>query len=132
MQIPRPTMGILIDEFVIMPNHIHAIIIIDPPRITKSNVGALHATPLRTNRDALGISQRMSAISPKPGSLGAVIRSYKSSVTRWARNNRFPHFAWQRGYHDHIIRDDRDLSRVRRYIRQNPMKWSLDQYHPRD
>jgi REP element-mobilizing transposase RayT len=37
---------------------------------------------------------------------------------------------WQRGFYDHIIRDDSDLRRIRRYIRLNPIQWSLDRYHP--
>ncbi|MGD2254083.1 MAG: hypothetical protein PVF70_14330, partial [Anaerolineales bacterium] len=74
-------------------------------------------------------TKKMSAISPRAGSLGVIMRSYKGAVTRWARANGYPHFAWQRGYHDHIIRDPRDLDRIRLYIRQNPLKWTLDKYH---
>ena len=37
---------------------------------------------------------------------------------------------WQRNYHDHIIRDDTDLQRLRQYMQNNPMKWELDQLHP--
>jgi putative transposase len=71
----------------------------------------------------------MSHISPKSGSLGAIIRSFKSSVTRWARQNDYPDFAWQRGYFDRIIRSDKELRHIREYIRNNPLQWSLDQYH---
>jgi REP element-mobilizing transposase RayT len=87
-----------------------------------------HATSLRgdAKRDVLG--QDLSEISPKSGSLGVVVRSYKAAVTRQARRLSFPHFAWQRGFYDHIIRDDRDLDRVREYIRLNPAKWALDRY----
>jgi REP element-mobilizing transposase RayT len=96
---------------------------------SKGRVETLHATSLRNNLDALTSSQRMSHISPKPGSLGAVIRSYKSSVTRWARRHDCPDFAWQRGYYDHIIRGEKDLARIRSYIQNNPLEWSLDPYH---
>ena len=125
-QISERVKGIQLDEFVIMPNHLHGIIMF---QLNGRRVGALHATPLRSISNEPSISQRMAAISPKPGSLAVIIRSYKSSVTRWARRNGYPDFAWQRGYHDHIIRDGTDLSRIRRYIRLNPMRWSLDLYH---
>ena len=51
----------------------------------------------------------MSTISPSTGSLGVIIRSCKGAVIRWARANGYPHFAWQRGYYDYIIRDPRSL-----------------------
>jgi hypothetical protein len=74
----------------------------------------------------------MSDISPKAGSLGAMIRSHKSVVTRWARRNGYRQFAWQGGYYDHIIRNEKDLTLRRRYIRNNPLEWALDPYHIED
>jgi REP element-mobilizing transposase RayT len=72
---------------------------------------------------------RMSVISPKPGSISVVIRLYKGSVTRWGRKNGYPEFGWQQRFYDHIIRHQRALDRIRRYIRLNPQKWALDRYH---
>jgi REP element-mobilizing transposase RayT len=128
-----------VDEFVIMPNHLHGILAItslgndhsdrEGTLPAESTVETLHATSLRVNSDALSISRRMSHISPKSGSLGAIIRSFKSSVTRWARQNDYSDFAWQRGYYDRIIRSDKELRDIREYIRNNPLQWSLDQYH---
>jgi putative transposase len=65
----------------------------------------------------------------KPGSLGAIINQFKSKCTKRIRASTLPSFAWQRGYYDHIIRGDRDLARIRRYIRLNPAKWDLDRYY---
>jgi putative transposase len=70
--------------------------------------------------------QFMSQISPKPGSLSAIARSYKSAVTRWCRENGFEDFAWQSLFYEHIIRADGSLDRIREYIINNPAKWEHD------
>jgi REP element-mobilizing transposase RayT len=116
----RPNVSL--DEFIIMPNHLHGIIFLS------EDVETFCKTSLpRPDRDAQ--AKTMSDISPRSGSLGVIIRSFKGAVTRWARTNGYPHFAWQRGYYDHIIRNPRDLDRIRRYIQSNPAKWALDKYH---
>ncbi len=103
-----------LDVMQIMPNHIHGIIILkeDPRRDVASNVS--------TNASA------MSRISPKRGSLGVVVRSYKSAVTRCAHRYGFPSFAWQSRFYDHVIRHERDLARIRTYITKNVLAWTLD------
>lgn len=106
-EIPEHFPNIGLDEFVIMPNHMHGIIIIH------ECVETQHAASL-----------------PKPGSLSTIIRSYKSAVTRWARRNAYPKFAWQSRFYDHIIRSDESLHEIRSYIRHNPLKWDLDKYNP--
>ena len=94
-------------------NVIHAKSILHEP------VETLHATSLHEYPQQLS-SVRMSAISPKPGSLPVIIRSFKSAVTKNARKiNR--RFQWQSGYHDRIIRDMNEMERVRKYIRNNPL-----------
>jgi putative transposase len=100
-----------IDEWVIMPNHFHAIVILQDDHSRASR------------RDA-PTKARL-----KPRSLGAIVNHFKSNCTKRIHAAGFHEFAWQRGYHDHIIRDDGDLRRIRRYIRLNPLKWSLDPYH---
>ncbi len=125
-EIPDHFENLSLDEFVIMPNHVHGIIVIDPP----VSVGARHAWPLP------GIK--------KPGSkkrniqkLPTVIGSFKSSVTRKIRKNHDDHeFGWQRSYHaclpkpwhreDRIIRNENELNRIREYIQSNPENWEND------
>ena len=114
MEIPAHNPGVETDAFVIMPNHTHGIVII-PNR----SVETLHATSLPS-------LLAMSAISPRAGSLSAIIRSYKSAVTRWAGLNGYDSFAWQSRFHDHIIRDEPSLNRIRRYIHDNLLKWTSD------
>jgi REP element-mobilizing transposase RayT len=111
-EIPNHFHNAEVDEYTIMPNHIHGIVII------QTNPLSNKTTDFKKNSRQL----------PKPKSLSTIIRSYKSAVTRWARSNGFPSFAWQPRFYDHIIRDDEDLHRIRRYISENPSKWELDEY----
>jgi REP element-mobilizing transposase RayT len=113
IEIPLHFPDIKIDEYVIMPNHVHGIIVIH------SNI---------TSEQLDNIDFNKSHSLPKPKSLSSIIRSYKSAVTRWARANGWSSFAWQPRFYDHIIRDDEDLRRIRKYIQENPYKWELDEY----
>lgn len=67
----------------------------------------------------------MAAKSPKPGSVSAIIRSYKSAVTRQANLMCFRN-GWQSKYYDRIIRDDYEYHRLSQYIINNPLKWGRD------
>jgi len=92
---------IILDAFVVMPNHIHGIIVINR-FIGTPIVGALHATPLQPHDAKFLKNETMSSISPKRGSLSVVIRSYKSAVTKYA--HKFDTgFSWQPGFYDSII-----------------------------
>ena len=119
--IPHHFSNTALDEFVIMPNHVHGILWI------VNDVGARHAVPLR---EQFGI--------PAPGSIPTVIRSYKSAVTRGINEMRGTAGAgvWQRNYWEHIIRDDVGarhavpLESIRNYIINNPLQWHLDRENP--
>jgi hypothetical protein len=67
-----------------------------------------------------------------PGSLGAVVRSFKSSVTK--HNNTLRHTpgqpVWQRNYYEHVIRDAHDLAAIREYVAANPARWGDATNHP--
>ncbi len=112
------------DAFVVMPNHIHGVIVIVGYATADSGVGATHVSPLPVPQRPAG---------PKPGSLGAIVGSFKSAVTRRINAHRGTPGAkvWQRNYHEHVIRGRRDLDRVRRYIAENPQRWFWDRYRPR-
>ncbi|MGB2895169.1 MAG: transposase [Anaerolineales bacterium] len=105
--------NIRLDEWIIMPNHIHGILVI-VDRTT--NVEA----PRR------GVS---TITKWKPGTLGAIINQFKSISTKRIRRAGFPAFAWQPRFYDHIIRNDDALSRIRTYIQNNPQKWDSDRYY---
>jgi len=107
------------EELVVMPNHLHGIVWLVGDR-------AIVAQSASTGRQA-GVARRGVA----RGSLGAIIRAFKSAVTRRVNQGRdtpsMP--VWQRNYHEHIIRDAKGLEKIREYIRTNPLRWSLDRYH---
>lgn len=115
IEIPQHHNNVLLDAFVIMPNHIHGILLIVD---NEENVETLHTTSLRSESSL--DSDFYSKISPKKGSLSTIIRSYKSSITRIIRKNLIPHFAWQSRFYDHIIRTEQDLDNLRQYIALNP------------
>jgi len=111
-----------LDAFVVMPNHIHGIIVINRFFGT-TIVGALHATPLPPD-DATNVStETMSFISPKSGSLSVVVRSYKSAVTKNVHKSD-NHFSWQPRFYDTIICSSGQLKRIRKYMLDNPQNWN--------
>jgi REP element-mobilizing transposase RayT len=116
--IPRHNNLIELDYFIIMPNHLHGIIILneDGRRDVACNVSTS--------------ANNYSEISPKKNSVSSVIRSYKSAVTRWAHKNGFEKFKWQPRFYDRIIRNEKELYFIRRYIELNPSKWELEKDLP--
>ena len=118
LEIPQHFQHTSLDAHVIMPNHVHGIIIIDQPQI----VGTRHAASLQDESNKFG--------GLKSGSLQAIIHSYKSSVTRWCRKNGYDDFAWQPRFYEHIIRQDGSLENIREYIVRNPLKWEEDEDNP--
>ena len=116
------------DEYVIMPNHIHAIIMIhvygrgeafEEVHVSQRNHRS-NASPLRVARGTA------------KGSLGAIVQNFKSISTR--RINKYNDTPgktfWQRGYYDRIIRNRDELASIRKYITENPLNWELDEYYP--
>ncbi|MBN2224504.1 MAG: hypothetical protein JW765_07515 [Deltaproteobacteria bacterium] len=62
-----------------------------------------------------------------PRSLSFIIQQYKSGITRWCAANGLGYFGWQRGFYEHIIRNEGDLHDTKEYIINNPMKWNEDE-----
>lgn len=114
--LPKRCPDIDLDAFVIMPNHVHGIIVL----ANTSPVGAGRALP-----------QGKGAASGAP-TLGHVIRTFKSisaiQVNRLLTRTGQP--LWQRNYYEHIIRNEIGLNRVREYIAMNPQNWATDQENP--
>jgi putative transposase len=143
-----------LDTFVIMPNHLHGIVIltdtstshtggtvgaqhmdglrsdivgaphVDDPRLNTvvNNVGAQHAVPSTTQ----------AFHSLPPGSLPTIVRSFKSASTKRINDWRGTRASsvWQRNYHEHVIRNDSELDRIREYVATNPLAWALDRENP--
>ena len=113
-EIPIHFPHVELDEFVIMPNHVHGIIV-----IVENHVAAKNFSPLPERRPA-GTS----------GTIGSIIRGFKIGVTKWFRENTVVQTVWQRNYYEHIIRNDESLNRIREYIANNPREWEIDQENP--
>ena len=111
----------MLDEFVIMPNHVHGIIIIR--RGTRG--GVLRTGVLRTG--VLPYAPTPIFQSPSQ-TIGAIVRGFKSSTTKQINQIRgtpgLP--VWQRNYHEHIIRNEEELHRIREYIITNAQNWVND------
>ena len=125
----RPDMNLKMDEFVIMPNHFHAIIIIgeneyNTERETQRR-DAMHCvstTNTDTNNDA------KNKFGSQSKNLASIIRGFKIGVTKNARQIHAG-FEWQSRFHDHIIRNDESFEKIKTYIIENPLKWSDDKFY---
>ncbi len=108
------------DAFVIMPNHIHGILVILGNAAIKPDVGAIHELPLQPTR------ARRQMLLPK------VIGRFKMNSSKCI--NKLRHTSgssvWQRNYYEHVIRNDEALTRIRGYIQTNPLRWELDRENP--
>lgn len=115
LEIPVHFPHVQLDEFVIMPNHVHGIII----------VGSRHALTLQI---AVPPQQIEQFGKPTHGSIPTIIRSYKSACTKQINiiHQSPANPVWQRNYYEHIIRNENELDSIREYIINNPLKWSFD------
>ncbi len=109
---------ITLDAFVIMPNHVHGIIMIEDG---ERPVGAIHELPLRNTR-----------YRRRTMTLPLVVGYFKMNASKQINRTRLTPGApvWQRNYYEHIIRGDDDLGRIRAYIALNPRHWALDRENP--
>jgi len=122
--IPQHAQVIELDEWVIMPNHLRGILVIHDRGGVGPNAPTKGA-PARREPD-----HPFSLLSPMRNTLPVIVRTYKAAVTAACREAGRSQFAWQRGYYEHVVRDERARDAVRRYIRQNPLRWSLDRDNP--
>ena len=114
-----------LDEWVVMPNHMHGIIVI----VDDSNMrrGRSRTTPTRTT------PTRIANPTPKRKPLGRLIGAFKTVSTKRinAMENTPGRSIWQRNYYEHIVRDERGLDAIRGYIAANPRRWESDRDNPR-
>ena len=118
-----------------MPNHVHGIIGLRDANKKISRKGVQIIALRDENKKSSGRGVQLNAptgknISPKKGTLSVIVRTYKAAVTTICRDKGFPKFRWHRNFHEHIIRDQKDLDRIRRYILENPIKWFYDEENP--
>jgi REP element-mobilizing transposase RayT len=115
--IPKHYSQVELDMFVVMPNHIHGILVISSGMI-------YHATTPHTEQHPL---QERQFSKPISGSISTIVGVYKAGVTREInRISDKPHVIWQRNYYEHIIRSEKELMQIRQYIENNPANWQTD------
>jgi putative transposase len=127
--IPEHFPAVELGAYVIMPNHVHGIIIINAVGVTES-VGTTHAEPVGARQADNGTGAALLRPNVQPGSLGAIVRSYKSAVSYRIHKEHNATGIWQRNYYEHIIRTDADLQRITDYINANPLRWNDDDENP--
>jgi len=108
--------GIFLDEFVIMPNHLHGILIIEKEDL---RMDTLQNSPNKTEKFG----------KPVSNSIPSILRGFKSTTSRQVNlmngTNNIP--VWQRNYYEHVIRSENDLDAIRIYIEGNTLNWQKDQ-----
>jgi REP element-mobilizing transposase RayT len=120
VQIPNHFANATVKEFVVMPNHLHAIIAL--------GVGARYIVPFDQRARTLEEFQK-----PVKGSIPTTVRAFKAAVTRqagkelgWSGRE-----IWQRNYFERVIRDGKEFGDASRYVAENPMRWEWDAENPR-
>jgi REP element-mobilizing transposase RayT len=137
--------GVEIDQFVVMPNHLHGILILPDDDATANGATTRGATTGATTRVAPTMEGSVGAplvgarAVAAPIRLGDVVGAFKSMATvgyiggvktrGWLQ---FRGRLWQRNYYEHIIRNEMALDRIRRYVDDNPAGWALDDENPRN
>ena len=118
---------VALGEWVIMPNHIHGILVLSNVHLAETAHRA--ETPHRGVSTGRSWRPRSAGRSWKPRSIGSILGQFKSVCTKriWAAGH--TRFAWQPRFHDHIIRNESSLQKIRDYIRTNPQRWSTDRYY---
>ena len=120
---PQIRPNVKLDQWVVMPNHLHGIIIIDN-----------NNTPIDTfwRNVPTNINENKNTNRLKSNSLGSIIGQFKSVCTKQIWKLGFTDFRWQTRFYDVIIRNEESLNRIRQYILNNPAKWELDKNNPQN
>jgi REP element-mobilizing transposase RayT len=137
MEIPNHFPHFYLDAFVVMPNHLHGIVMIEKPYIdnnssfveteTGHTLSLQQKNMRQANEDDLTLkhprfrNQGRNTISSMAG-------SFKSAVTRYCNENKLQ-FGWQSRFHDHIIRDEAEFNTTSNYIINNVANWKNDRFY---
>lgn len=125
----RPT--VTLDEWQVMPNHLHGIIVIHKSE-TAARSGQIPfggwekpviINTVETHSSASLPDKPHNQFGPQRNNLGSIVRGFKSACTTRIHNAGFSDFAWQGRFWDRIIRDQGELERIGKYIIANPKKW---------
>ena len=111
----RKDMALSLDEYCLMPNHLHAIIKLGDP-ILPTYDRRIPVSDFKKNE-----------FGPQVKNLSSIIRGFKGACTKRIHENIDTSFNWQRRFYDHIVRDLTSLENIRNYIRNNPVYWKDDE-----
>jgi REP element-mobilizing transposase RayT len=118
--IPEHFPHVELGAYVVMPNHVHGIIVIHD----RSDAGASE------RRGTIYRAPTEQFQKPVPGSIPTIIRTFKASVARRIGREYNATGIWQRNYYEHIIRNEADHDRICRYIESNVANWVMDNENP--
>jgi len=127
-EIPHHAKNVELGVFVVMPNHLHGILILNGDGGGGGNVETGHALSLPDQRDQPTPPGAQRFQNQGKNTVSSIIGSYKSAVTKHARRLGVE-FAWQPRFHDHIIRNDPEYQRINDYIESNPENWDKDRFY---
>lgn len=119
--IPTHYSHVKLDEFVVMPNHLHGIVILE---------GVHRYTPDLTIPQHVPRGNTLRANTPAKRSLSTIIRSFKAGVSRACRIDGVLEFSWQPRFYDRILTSNASVAPVRDYIINNPRNWAKDEENP--
>ncbi len=130
--------------FVVMPNHIHAIVVIDdvhnngniPDDVhnksddvhNKSDDVHIVSTVGQQRLKNAVVDEKMQSISHQRGRLSTAMGGVKRAITRFANENKII-FGWQTRFHDHIVRNQNEMNTIADYITHNPLRWETDKFY---
>lgn len=146
LEIPEHFSFVKLDVHVVMPNHVHGIIVIDKPddytrernagcnvetqyfasSPETQNIAFLQPPPPPSPHEQT--QKPKNQFGPQSQNMASIVRGYKTGVTIYARNNNI-NFTWQPRFYDHIIRNDSEYQRIKDYIINNPKNWNDDKFH---
>jgi REP element-mobilizing transposase RayT len=127
----RVRANVRLDAFVVMPNHIHGIVVIceslaaEKTSFVETTHGVVSSLAETTQR-VVSTGNKPKSKTLQPNSLGSIIGQFKSVCTKRIRAAGYRDFEWESGYYDHVIRDEKDLNRIREYIMVNLYRWESD------
>jgi len=126
-EIPKHFPFVLLDEYVVMPNHVHGILIvngnINDHRVETQNFASLHG---HTNTSQCQ-QNTANKFGPQSMNLASIVRGYKIGVKKWATINNVD-FLWQPRFYENIIRNENSLQKIRQYIIENPIKYNPENF----
>lgn len=131
-RLPQRFAYVNLDELIIMPNHVHGILFLQPDDSVAARRDDPGSTPMLSASPVPEVENIPRRSGVQPRSLGAVIGAYKSSVTLRVNYTKEQQgrSLWQRNYYEHVISDDAELQHLRQYIIENPIRWAIDKENP--